>query len=139
MCKYDYKKSQYFSQNVWKNNLLTNAILEAQIDFNIIFIQEPPWSIIRFISSSSNKEGEELVGIPNHSNWIIFSRNPTNSQDLPRVITYINTRISFLHFSLYKDIFNHRDISFIQLWLYLFSDEHLLRLFSNGFKVSQGY
>jgi len=50
------------------NNLLTNTILEVQIDFDIIFIQEPPWSIKRSISSSSNKEGEELVGIPNHPN-----------------------------------------------------------------------
>jgi len=92
------------------NNLLTNTILEAQIDFDIIFIQEPPWSIRRFIPSSSNKEGEELVGISNHPNWITFSRNSTNPQDLLRVIIYINIRISSFHFSLHKDIFDHRDI-----------------------------
>jgi len=100
-----------FSQNVWKNNLLTNIILEAQIYFNIIFIQELPWSIIRAIPSS-NKEGEELVDVPNHPNWITFSRNSTNPQDLPRVITYINIRIFSLCFSLCKNIFDHRYISF---------------------------
>ena len=50
------------------NNLLTNTILKVQIDFDIIFIYELPWSIKKSISSSSNKEGEELVDIPNHSN-----------------------------------------------------------------------
>ena len=98
------------------NNLLTNTILEVQIDFDIIFIQEPPWSIKRSISSSSNKEGEELVGIPNHPNWITFSRNSTNPQDLLRVITYINIRISSLHFSLHKNIFDHRDIFLISFF-----------------------
>jgi len=29
-----------FLQNVYKNNLLTNTILEAQKEFDIIFIQE---------------------------------------------------------------------------------------------------
>jgi len=84
--------------------------------FNIIFIQEPSWSIIRSISSSSNKKGEELVDISNHPNWIIFSRNSTNPQDSLRVITYINIRIFSLHFSLHKDIFDHRDISFISFF-----------------------
>jgi len=87
-----------FSQNVWKNNLLTNIILEAQINFDIIFIQELPWSIIRSIPSSSNKEEKELVGIPNHPNWITFSRNSTNPQDSLRVIIYINIRISSFFF-----------------------------------------
>ena len=36
----DYLK--VFSQNVWKNSLIVNTILETQTDFDIIFIQEPP-------------------------------------------------------------------------------------------------
>ena len=62
------KKIKVFSQNVCKNNLLTNTILEAQREFNIVFIQKLPWSIIYFIPSSSNKERENLVGIPNYPN-----------------------------------------------------------------------
>jgi len=62
------KEIKIFSQNICKNNLLTNTILEAQRDFDIIFIQELPWSIICSISSSSNKEEEDLVGIPNYPN-----------------------------------------------------------------------
>ena len=35
---------------------------------------------------------------------IIFSRNPLNIHEVPRVITYINIRLSSFHFSLWKDI-----------------------------------
>jgi len=99
------KEIKIFSQNIHKNNLLTSTILEAQEDFNIIFIQEPSWSIIHSISSSSNKEGKNLVDIPNHSNWmIIFFKNPLNIHKVPRVITYINIRLSSFHFSLWKNI-----------------------------------
>ena len=31
-----------FSQNIWKNNLIINTILETQSAFDIMFIQEPP-------------------------------------------------------------------------------------------------
>ena len=96
--------------------MLTNTILKAQEDFDIIFIQELPWSIIWSIPSSSNKEKEELIGVSNHSNWIIFSRNLSNSQDLPRVITYINIRLSNLCFSLHKDLLDHKDISCISFF-----------------------
>jgi len=35
---YDYKRSKIFLQNIWKNSLFTNIILENQKEFNIIFI-----------------------------------------------------------------------------------------------------
>ena len=56
-------------------------------------------------------EGEELVGVPNHPNWLTFSRNLTNGDDSRRVIIYINIRLTSFCFSLCKDIFNHRDVS----------------------------
>ena len=36
-----FKDIKIFSQNVWKNNLIINMILETQFSFNIIFIQRP--------------------------------------------------------------------------------------------------
>jgi len=47
-----------FSQNVCKNSLIVNTILEAQAFFNIIFLQELPWSIICTIPSSTSCEEE---------------------------------------------------------------------------------
>jgi len=68
------KKLRIFSQNIWKNSSLVNTILRIQSEFDIIFIQELSWITICSISSSKSKDGEELVGIPNHPNWITFSR-----------------------------------------------------------------
>ena len=82
-----------------------------QKKFNIIFIQKPPWLFIQSIPSLLNKEEERLVGVPNYSNWITFSRNTSSNYDSPKVISYINVRLLQFCFSLQKDIFNHGNIS----------------------------
>ena len=105
------KEIKIFSQNMQKNNLIVNTILETQFYFDIIFIQEPSWTTICLILSSRSKEGEELVRVLNHPNWITFSRNPSKANSSPRIIIYINIRLLSFHFSLCKDIYNHRDIS----------------------------
>jgi len=107
------KEIKIFSQNIQKNNLVVNTILETQFSFDIVFIQEPSWTTICSIPSSKSKEREELVGVLNHSNWITFFRNSSESNDYPKVIVYINIRLSSLYFSFQKDIYNHRDISLI--------------------------
>ena len=102
-----------FSQNVHKNSLIINTILETQHYFDIILIQELPWSEIRKISSFTSCEGKPLMDTCHHPNWIVFARTPSNSIDFPRVITYINIRLSPLRFLLCKDIFYHRDVNLI--------------------------
>ena len=34
------KDIKIFSQNVWKNHLIVNTILETKFEFDIIFVQE---------------------------------------------------------------------------------------------------
>ena len=104
------KDLKIFSQNIRKNNFLINTILEVNQSFDTIFIQEPSWTTIRSIPSSMNCEGIPLVGIPNHSNWLIFAREPCLTNDFPRVIIYVNIRLSSLRVSLRKDIINHKYI-----------------------------
>ena len=107
------KELQVFSQNIQKNNFLINTILEVNQNFDIIFIQKPLWTTLRAIPSSTNSEDIPLLDVPNHPNWLIFAREPCLTNDLPRVITYINVRLSSLYFSLQKDIINHHDILFM--------------------------
>ena len=102
-----------FSQNVCKNSVIINTILETQNQFDVILIQELSWSEIRKIPSSVNCDGEPFMDTCYHPNWITFAGSPSNSNDFPRVITYINIRLSSLRFLLRKDIFNHRDINLI--------------------------
>ena len=104
------KDLKKFSQNVQKNNFLINTVLEVNQNFDIIFIQELSWTTLRTIPSSMNSEGIPLLGVPNHPNWLTFAREPCSTNDSPRVIIYINVRLSSLCFLLHKDIINHRDM-----------------------------
>ena len=104
------KDLKIFSQNVQKNNFLINTILKVNQNFNIIFIQELLWVTIRTISSSVNCKGVPLVSIPNHPNWLIFAKEPCSASNSPRVIIYVNIRLSSFQFSFHKDIINHKDI-----------------------------
>ena len=55
-------------QNVRKNHLIINTILETQFHFNIILIQELPWSVICQVPSNANSKGENLIGTVHHPN-----------------------------------------------------------------------
>ena len=107
---------KFFSQNVRKNNLIVNTILEFKVDFNIFFIQELSWSTICSLPSSNNCEGEPLVSVTNHPNWLTFSRPSTTKYDYPKLAIYINIRLATLHFTLYKNIIDHRDILLISFF-----------------------
>jgi len=55
------KTLNIFSQNIRKNRLLTDTILENYKIFDILFIQEPSWLIIYQILSSTSEEGEDII------------------------------------------------------------------------------
>jgi len=107
-------KLKFFLQNVRKNKILTDLILETQKNiFNIILIQEPAQSLLRRIPSNTNPEGDPLYGTPNHSDWMLFTQDYNNIENYPRVATYINKQLSRMRFSLRKDLINHCDINII--------------------------
>jgi len=88
-------------------------ILENNENFNILFIQEPPWLIICQILSSMSKEEKNIIRALYYSSWITFTRLLINNNDYPRVNIYINVKLIKLHFLLRKNIFNHWDINLI--------------------------
>ena len=51
-----------------------------------------------------------------HPNWISYARTPSVDNNFPRVITYVNIRLSPFRFLLCTDIINHRDISLISFF-----------------------
>ena len=53
------------------------------------------------------------MGTCHHPNWIAFARYPSNNNNFPRVMSYVNICLNSLRFLLPKDIFDHRDISII--------------------------
>ena len=104
------KNLKIFSQNIQKNNFIINTVLEVNHKFDIIFIQKLSWTTIRSILSSENCEGISLMDVANHPNWLTFTRELDLVNNYPRVIIYINIRLSPFHFSLQKDVIDHRDI-----------------------------
>jgi len=125
------KNLKILSQNVHKNSLIINTLLETHNQFDIILIQEPPWLEICKIPSSIDHKGESLMGTNHHPNWILFARFLLKRSDSPRVITYINIHLSSLWFLLRNDIINHRDISLI----YFFNNNvcyYIMNVYSNS-------
>ena len=117
-------------------------ILETNNNFNIIFIQEPSWTILQSISSPSTCKGNPLVGVVNHPNWLTFAREPDTINDCPRVVMFINIRLSSLCFLFHKNIVNRRDIlltSFFNNSDIFLAHQYLFRLFPFCDKVSQEY
>ena len=115
-----------FLQNIWKNLLIVNAILETQNYFDIIFIQESPWSKIHKIPSLVDCKGEALISMTHHPNWLLFTRIPSKRADSSRVIAYINIHLSSFWFLLCNDIISHRDIILIS-----FTNNHVCHYIIN--------
>jgi len=111
-----YDNLKIFFQNVCKNMLTVNTILKTYCHFDIILIQEFPWSITHSISSLTYSEGKVLVRAPHHPNWLSFTKPSVTQLDFLRVLAYINIRLSSFHFSLHRDIINHRDILVISFF-----------------------
>ena len=70
------------------------------------------WSI----PSSNSCKGDTIVSVINHPNWLTFTRSSVNESDYPRVVVYINIRLSSFHFSPWKDIIDHKDILLISFF-----------------------
>ena len=103
----------FFLQNICKNKLLTDTILENNKTFDILFIQELSWSVICQIPSFTSEEGSDIIGTPHHPSWIMFTRSANSNSNYSRVIIYINIKLISLHFLIRKDIFNHHNINLI--------------------------
>ena len=79
-----------YSQNVRKNYVLLDSLLEFQKDlYDILFIQEPPWNFICFAPSTTASGGDKVVGAPIHPDWTQVVRSPTS---LPLTTTMVNSK-----------------------------------------------
>ncbi|KAF5319438.1 hypothetical protein D9619_008864 [Psilocybe cf. subviscida] len=98
---------------------------------NARYAQEPPWRLIRTAPSAASVEGEEVVGAPNHPQWLAMVR-PPEPDTPPRVIAYVSTRLSAWRPSMRRDVIDHRDV----LVLSLFAEGHTFN-FMNVYSDSE--
>jgi len=110
------KDIRVYSHNVAKNYMYLDVLLETLYkDFDVLFVQEPPWRTIRPAPSSSNKEGEDVTGAPMHPEWLYMVRPPKNDQ-APRVMAFVSKRLVRLRPSMRRDLVDHRDIFVLSLF-----------------------
>jgi endonuclease/exonuclease/phosphatase family metal-dependent hydrolase len=93
--------------------MLTESILSTKKDdFDIIFIQEPPWNLIHHVLSTKEPLGNELMGTPIHPEWT-YMVHPSNP--CPCVLTYVHTWLQVMRPTLRRDLINSRDIQVLSL------------------------
>src|SRR6267154_2449795 len=108
-----------FSQNVNRNYghvETTLAVLSESSDIDIIFIQEPPWNIIRAAPSTIRKEGDDVIGAPLHPDWNCMVRPPTDGLN-PRVLCYVHKRLAPFRPSYRRDLIDSRDVMVLALFV----------------------
>ena len=57
-----------------------------------------------------------MIGVANHPNWLMFTRTSVNEDKCPRVAVYVNIRMFSFHFSLHKNIIDHRNILLVSFF-----------------------
>ena len=103
-----------YSQNIWKNYVLVDSLLKSQKDlYDILFIQKPLWNFIQFTPFTSSLNGQEVIGASIYLEWTQVVRFPQESEQTPRVIYFIHSKLSRLYFALRRDIVDHKDIQLL--------------------------
>ena len=88
------------SWNIHCNYLLLSDLQASSNNYNydLIFVQEPPWKEIRRTVSTSLPEGDPVIGAPIHPDWLcLFHRDKHQALHehgdysfRPRALTYVN-------------------------------------------------
>ena len=103
-----------YLQNVCKNYMLVDSLLEIQKDlYNVLFIQEPPWNFVYFVSFTTISGEDEVFGTPIHPDWVQVVQFPQNSEQTPSIMCFTHSRLFRLCSALRRDIVNHRDIQLL--------------------------
>ena len=112
-----------FCQNVNRNIALLDSILASSIDdFDIIFIQELPWWLVRNAPSGNSPEGEPVIGTAIHLDWglIVHKSDLCNEgADNPRVAVYVHKHLKGLRPGYCWDLIDHWDILVFSCYLLL--------------------
>ncbi|KAF5345868.1 hypothetical protein D9756_011193 [Leucocoprinus leucothites] len=121
-----------YSQNVGRSYALVDTILESKkLDFDIIFLQEPPWNHIQKAPSTTNPEGDDVIGAPIHPEWLCMVCPTKPNEPRPRTLTYVHRRLLRMRPILQQEWVNHRNIQILGLFNqgnYI----HLLNIYSDS-------
>uniref|UniRef100_A0A8H7XYV7 Uncharacterized protein n=1 Tax=Psilocybe cubensis TaxID=181762 RepID=A0A8H7XYV7_PSICU len=102
--------------NCAKSALSVETILKRCNNmYNVLFIQKPPWRIVRTAPSTISKKGDDVIGTPLHSAWLPIVHLPEPGTR-PRVMAYVSNRLSVYHPSMRRDLINHCNVLILTLF-----------------------
>src|ERR1700682_6335452 len=112
-----FSQLQILCQNVNRNYVYMDTLLASLTEsYDLLFIQEPPWQLIRSVPSFRDREGEDVIEAPNNPNWGLLVW--LSGLDLPpRVAVYFHKRLSGLRPGFRRELADHRDILIFSLGL----------------------
>jgi hypothetical protein len=121
-----------YCQNVGhKHNWTINLLERMKSQFDILFLQEPPWATMRYTASLTEKDGVPVKGPPIHPDWIsLFPKGFDPAEDRPRVPAYVNRAIRSIKPKLRSDIMNHRNVMIVTVRGHL-GPLHLMNMYSD--------
>jgi Endonuclease-reverse transcriptase len=106
-----------FSQNVNGNYAYTDSLLsDLYENYDLLFLQEPPWQYIRAAPSSSSRDGTDVICGPLNPIWGCLVR-PSSLDSPPHIMVYFSDHIANLRLGLRRDLVDHRDILLFSLGL----------------------
>jgi hypothetical protein len=106
-----------FCQNVNRNYGYMDTLLASLYDeYDLLFVQEPPWRHIGSAPSPASRDGEDVIGPPISPNWGVIHR-PSSLEEPPRVLIYFNVHIAALRPAFRRDLVDHHDVILFSLGL----------------------
>ena len=86
------KDIRVFCQNVYRNYEHVDFLLEhCKETYDVLFIQEPPWRTVHQTISTRDPEGDPVVGVPKHPDWLTVVRvSSSPDSPPPRVLSYVH-------------------------------------------------
>ena len=113
----DIKELRVCTFNIAKNFRDLDVFLERNVKlFDVLFIQEPPWQLIRHAPSAVSREGTEVRGAPKHPQWITMVRQPEEGSR-PRVLTYVSQRLAPMRPAYRRELIDDRDVMVVSLYV----------------------
>ena len=110
-----HRHMRYLFQNVHKSRKTVHDLLDSRRNaIDLLFIQEAPVNFVRKVPSSTNPEGDDLVGLVIHKAWICVDRRLASPESA--VAIYANKRLtsSYQLFPVEKANI-HQDVLFLRL------------------------
>ncbi|KAF9521841.1 hypothetical protein CPB83DRAFT_740682, partial [Crepidotus variabilis] len=130
------------NHNVAKDLLLVGTLLDCcSSNYDVLFIQEPLWGVIRSVPSTTDKSRDDVIGSLIHPRWIHMVRPPDFHAPghCPRVMAYVLKRLEHMRPSMRRDIVDYHNMLLLSLFEKGGKSYNLLNVYSDDRRTAINY